>query len=131
MGKLRDSLNLPDRDPGTVVDGSVLIDDLEAIGGSEAIEAIIDAISETDSSSWYEKLKVIITMLVPLAEMLGKSGPEKKQLVLEALIMLYDRSGIDIPVLPRVLEHTLIRILANFLIDTIVRKFNSDGTFSH
>lgn len=103
----------------------------------EKIRASIDGILK-QKLNWFDKLKTIITVVVPEVEAVSQkgenvsklTGPEKKQLALEIIDDLWFRY-LDSKYVPNFIERMLVGRVASKLIDIIVDKFNKMGIFKH
>ena len=87
---------------------------------------------------WYDKVGVIAELVVPQIEEIGTkaetfgrlSGSQKKELALNLVEMVYFRM-FDSKYLPNFIEAFMVRRLASFVIDLVVKVFNETGIFKH
>lgn len=103
----------------------------------EKIRASVDGVLK-QKLSWFDKLKTIITVVVPEVEAIGQqgetvakmSGADKKALAMEIIDEVWFRY-LDIKYIPNFIEKIIIKNASSKLIDLVVDKFNKMGIFKH
>lgn len=93
------------------------------------IEVILNQIIKIYENRKIDKdsLIVLIVKVMELVEKTRESGPEKKQMVLDILSLVIDRSGL---IEDKVQMHFLVTILAPSIIDNLIAAYKKQVNFS-
>ncbi len=74
----------------------------------------------------HELVKLFSFLIKEAERFEKKSGREKKEFVVDAVLAVYDKFNIDLPDIPRFLEKPFLRLLTELLIDYMVDLFNTN-----